>query len=66
MQRLIRIGSRDSSLALWQIKFIEHLLKQQGINTEIILVKSEGDINLVSPLYEMSVQGIFKRTFDTA
>lgn len=66
MQRLIRIGSRDSSLALWQTKFIEHLLKQQGINTEIILVKSDGDINLVSPLYEMGVQGIFTKTLDTA
>ena len=66
MQRLIRIGSRDSSLALWQTKFIDHLLKQQGINTEIILVKSDGDINLVSPLYEMGVQGIFTKTLDTA
>ncbi len=66
MDRLIRIGSRDSNLALWQAKFIENLLKQQGINTEIILVKSEGDIDLVSPLYEMGVQGIFTKTLDSA
>ncbi|MBL0102311.1 MAG: hydroxymethylbilane synthase [Bacteroidetes bacterium] len=66
MQRLIRIGSRDSSLALWQAKHIENLLKQQGIQTELILVKSEGDINLTSPLYEMGVQGIFTKTLDIA
>ncbi len=66
MDRLIRIGSRDSSLALWQAKFIEKLLNEQGIKTEIILVKSEGDINLTSPLYEMGVQGIFTKTLDSA
>ncbi len=66
MHRLIRIGSRDSSLALWQAKHIENLLNQQGIETELILVKSEGDINLISPLYEMGVQGIFTKTLDSA
>lgn len=66
MDRLIRIGSRDSSLALWQARFIENLLNQQGIRTELILVKSEGDINLTSPLYEMGVQGIFTKTLDSA
>ncbi len=66
MHRQIRIGSRDSNLALWQAKFIESLLQQQGIKTEIILVKSEGDINLTSPLYEMGVQGIFTKTLDIA
>ncbi len=66
MPRLIRIGSRDSSLALWQAKFIEGLLNEQGIKTELTLVKSEGDINLTSPLYEMGVQGIFTKTLDVA
>lgn len=66
MNKLIRIGSRDSSLALWQAKFIESLLNEQGIKTELILVKSEGDINLTSPLYEMGVQGIFTKTLDSA
>ncbi len=66
MHRLIRIGSRDSSLALWQAKFIENLLNEQGIKTELTLVKSEGDINLTSPLYEMGVQGIFTKTLDIA
>ena len=65
MPRLIRIGSRDSSLALWQAKFIESLLNKQGIKTELTLVKSVGDINLTSPLYEMGVQGIFTKTLDS-
>lgn len=66
MQRLIKIGSRDSSLALWQAKHIEKLLADRGVKTELVLVKSEGDINLTSPLYEMGVQGIFTKTLDLA
>lgn len=66
MDRRVRIGTRDSSLALWQARFIENLLTKQGIKTELILVKSEGDLNLTSPLYEMGVQGIFTKTLDSA
>ncbi|HXC04844.1 MAG TPA: hydroxymethylbilane synthase [Bacteroidia bacterium] len=66
MPRLVRIGSRESSLALWQAKFIAHLLNEQGVDSELILVKSEGDINLTAPLYEMGVQGIFTKTLDAA
>ena len=66
MEKVIRIGSRDSNLALWQAKHIEKLLQNRGYKTELMLVKSEGDINLTSPLYEMGVQGIFTKTLDIA
>ena len=66
MHKFIKIGSRDSSLALWQAHFIQDLFSAQGIQSEIILIKSEGDINLKSPLYEMGVQGIFTKTLDMA
>ena len=64
--QLIRIGTRESKLALWQAKRIESLLNGRNIPTQIVAVKSEGDIDLVSPLYEMGVQGIFTRTLDAA
>ncbi len=66
MNRIIRIGSRESELALWQAKLIDKLLREQGVVTELTLIKSEGDIDLVSPLYEMGVQGIFTKTLDSA
>lgn len=66
MNRVIKIGSRESELALWQARFIEQLIQEQGIKTELILIKSEGDLDLVSPLYEMGVQGIFTKTLDIA
>ena len=66
MKKIIRIGTRDSQLALWQAKFVEKLLNRQGLMTELVPVKSEGDLDLVSPLYEMGVQGIFTKTLDVA
>jgi hydroxymethylbilane synthase len=41
-------------------------LKQQGIAAELVPVKSEGDLDLSTPLYAMGVQGIFTRSLDQA
>ena len=63
---LIKIGTRDSPLAQWQSKQVKQLLFNKHVNSELVLIKSEGDINLVTPLYEMGVQGIFTKTLDAA
>lgn len=65
-QPVIRIGTRDSKLALWQAETVSSLLQQAGYATQLVPVKSEGDINLTTPLYEMGVQGIFTRSLDIA
>ncbi len=62
----IRIGTRDSELATWQAKKVQSLLKEKGVDSELVLIKSEGDINLTVPLYEMGIQGIFTRALDIA
>ncbi|CAM3812953.1 hydroxymethylbilane synthase [Flavobacterium branchiophilum] len=62
----IRIGTRDSELALWQAKTVEKQLNDLGYKTEIIAVKSEGDIVLDKPLYELGITGIFTKTLDIA
>ncbi len=45
-EKTIRIGTRDSELALWQAKTVEKMLNDLGHKTEIIAVKSQGDIIL--------------------
>lgn len=65
-QKTIRIGTRDSELALWQAKTVEKQLNDLGYNTEITAVKSEGDIVLDKPLYELGITGIFTKTLDIA
>lgn len=62
----IKIGTRNSQLAMWQAKYIQRLLDDAGHQSELVLIKSEGELNLTSPLYEMGVQGIFTKTLDMA
>ncbi|SRR5579871_148700 len=66
MNNPIKIGTRESQLAVWQATLVRNLLAEQHIASELILIKSEGDIDLKTPLYEMGVQGIFTRTLDAA
>lgn len=65
-QKVIRIGTRDSELALWQAHTVEKKLNDLGYKTEIIAVKSTGDIILNKPLYELGITGIFTKTLDVA
>ncbi|MBC7523202.1 MAG: hydroxymethylbilane synthase [Flavobacterium sp.] len=64
--KTIRIGTRDSELALWQAHTVQKQLNDLGYKTEIIAVKSQGDIILDKPLYELGITGIFTKTLDIA
>lgn len=66
MNKTIRIGTRDSELALWQAHTVQKKLNDLGYKTEIIAVKSQGDIILDKPLYELGITGIFTKTLDIA
>jgi len=66
MQKTIRIGTRDSELALWQAKTVEKKLNDLGFSTQLVPIKSEGDLELNIPLYEMGITGIFTKTLDVA
>jgi len=66
MSKPIRIGTRDSELALWQATHVAQKLNKLGIKTEIVALKSEGDIVLDKPLYELGITGIFTKTLDVA
>ena len=63
---MIRIGTRDSELALLQARTVEKKLNDLGYKTEIVAVKSTGDIILNKPLYELGITGIFTKTLDIA
>ncbi len=65
-QKKLRIGTRDSQLAVWQATLVQDLLKEKGVATELVYIKSEGDIDTITPLYELGVQGIFTKALDTA
>ncbi len=66
MKQVFKIGTRESQLAVWQASLVQNLLKEKGFESELINIKSEGDIDIVTPLYELGVQGIFTKTLDAA
>lgn len=66
MKKTIRIGTRDSELAMWQAHTVQKALEDLGHLTELIPVKSEGDLVLDKPLYEFGITGIFTKTLDVA
>ena len=62
----LRIGTRESQLAVWQATQVKTLLEKAGFDAVLVPIKSEGDIDLKTPLYEMGVQGVFTRSLDLA
>lgn len=66
MTKTIRIGTRDSELALWQANTVKKQLEDLGHSTLLVPVKSTGDLVLDKPLYELGITGIFTKTLDVA
>lgn len=66
MDKTIRIGTRDSELAMWQAKNVQDQLEYLGYSTTIIPIKATGDLVLNKPIYELGVTGVFTRNLDIA
>ena len=66
MSTTLRIGTRDSALALWQAEKVKCALEESGTACEIVPIKSEGDLNLTTPIYQMGLTGVFTKTLDAA
>jgi len=66
MQKIIRIGTRDSQLALWQANKVRKQLEELGYESVLVPIKSLGDIVLDKPLYELGVTGVFTKNLDVA
>lgn len=62
----IRIGTRNSPLAMWQAELVAAKLQDLGHKTEIVPIVSSGDKQLNQPLYAMGITGIFTRDLDVA
>lgn len=62
----VRIGTRDSVLAMWQAHFISDAIEALGLKTEIIQINTKGDSETTVPLYEFGVTGIFTKSLDIA
>ena len=62
----ISIGTRSSSLALWQANAVLNKLATQQQQCEIITIESTGDLNLTTPIYDLGISGVFTKELDAA
>ena len=66
MDKVIRIGTRESQLAVWQATLVQQELSKNGYQSELIYIKSDGDLDLYTPIYEFGVEGVFTKSLDIA
>ena len=58
------MGSRGSPLALRQTEIVVDRLREMGVDTDICIVKTSGDVFLDKPLYQLSGWGVFVAEID--
>ena len=63
---MIKIGTRKSKLALWQAYKVQSHLEEMQIESELVLIESEGDKVLDTPLPLMGGKGVFTKALDDA
>jgi hydroxymethylbilane synthase len=59
MNRIIRIGTRGSKLALWQAEHVASLIKPSGYDTEIVIIETRGDTMLDVSISKIGSKGVF-------
>ena len=62
----LRIGSRGSMLALWQAHYIRDLLRAQGHEVELEIIKTTGDKILDVALAQVGTKGMFTKEIEEA
>ncbi|MCF6807602.1 hydroxymethylbilane synthase [Thiotrichales bacterium 19S9-12] len=65
---MIRIATRKSPLALWQAEYVKSMLteKDPNLNVELILLTTEGDKRLETPLSDIGGKGLFMKELEVA
>ena len=66
MLKKIIIGSRGSDLALWQAKFVLGELNKIGINAEIKIIQTQGDLIQNLSWDKMEGKGFFTKEIEDA
>lgn len=59
MNKVIRIGTRGSKLALWQAHHVADLIRPSGYSTEIIPIDTKGDKILDVSIAKIGSKGVF-------
>lgn len=64
MSRKVRIGTRGSKLALWQAYHVADLLKNYGVESEIVIIDTKGDQVLDVSISKIGSKGVFTQELE--
>lgn len=64
MNKIIRIGTRGSKLALWQANHVAALIKPSGYQTEIVPIETQGDKMLNVSIAKIGSKGVFTQEIE--
>jgi hydroxymethylbilane synthase len=63
---MLRIGTRGSQLALWQAHYTQAQLAEQGIESELVIIKTQGDLIQHLSFDKMEGKGFFTKEIEDA
>ncbi|MBF0189758.1 MAG: hydroxymethylbilane synthase [Magnetococcales bacterium] len=68
MNATIKIGTRGSALALWQARWVQSRLQtlHPGLQAELVIIKTRGDVILDVPLAKVGGKGLFVKELEEA
>ena len=61
---MIKIGTRGSKLALWQATFTQAELKRIGVDSELVIIKTRGDMIQHLGFDKMEGKGFFTKEIE--
>lgn len=62
----LRIGTRGSALALWQARYVQNQLRRSGHDSELVIIKTTGDVRTDVPLAAIGGKGLFLKELEAA
>ena len=66
VSKTLRLGTRGSTLALWQANWTAEQLNAHGIATEIVIIHTSGDIVQNESIINIGAQGVFTKEIQNA
>lgn len=66
MKRVLRIGTRESALALYQANAVAARLNSADVETVLVPIIAKGDVVLDKPLHRIGTTGLFTKALDDA
>ena len=64
-KQILRLGTRASALARWQAEWVAGQLAERGVETELILISTQGD-QKPGPIGSLGGQGVFTKEIQRA